>query len=155
MHWRLGNNKFVLKMKILKFIYSEKATKFFPLLFTVCTIVKSKGKILQNCVAFSEYMNFTYLYWISQVLLNIWDIWLITKNSPLFCNRLNHFSGTWKKQTTLRHFWKSLRASFVLLKWFNIKPSQPCRCYVMCTFETFLRNKVDSIFWCTIVAKDF
>ena len=48
----------------LKFIYSEKATKFceiFPLLLTVCTVVKSKGKILQNFVAFSEYMNFKYL----------------------------------------------------------------------------------------------
>ena len=46
----------------LKFIYSEKATKFceiFPLLLTVCTAVKNKGKILQNFVAFSEYMNFT------------------------------------------------------------------------------------------------
>ena len=46
---------------LLKFIYSEKATKFceiFPLLLTVCTVVKSKGKILQNFVAFSEYMNF-------------------------------------------------------------------------------------------------
>ena len=45
----------------LKFIYSEKATKFceiFPLLLTVSTLVKSKGKILQNFVAFSEYMNF-------------------------------------------------------------------------------------------------
>ena len=45
----------------LKFIYSEKATKFFeifPLLLTVCTVVKRKGKILQNFVAFSEYMNF-------------------------------------------------------------------------------------------------
>ena len=44
-----------------KFIYSEKATKFceiFPLLLTVCTAVKSKGKISQNFVAFSEYMNF-------------------------------------------------------------------------------------------------
>ena len=47
---------------LLKFIYSEKATKFceiFPLLLTVCTVVKSKGKISQNFVAFSEYMNFT------------------------------------------------------------------------------------------------
>ena len=46
----------------LKFIYSEKATKFceiFHLLLTVCTVVKSKGKISQNFVAFSEYMNFT------------------------------------------------------------------------------------------------
>ena len=47
--------------KFLKFIYSEKATKFckiFPLLLTVCTLVKSKGKISQNFVVFSEYMNF-------------------------------------------------------------------------------------------------
>ena len=45
----------------IKFIYSEKATKFFeifPLLLTVRTAVKSKGKISQNFVAFSEYMNF-------------------------------------------------------------------------------------------------
>ena len=48
-------------MYLLKFIYSEKATKFceiFPLLLTVCTVVKSKGKILQNFVAFSEHINF-------------------------------------------------------------------------------------------------
>ena len=46
----------------VKFIYSEKATKFceiFPLLLTAVHTVKSKGKISQNCVAFSEYMNFT------------------------------------------------------------------------------------------------
>ena len=46
---------------LLMFIYSEKATKFceiFPLLLTVHTVVKSKGKISQNFVAFSEYMNF-------------------------------------------------------------------------------------------------
>ena len=46
----------------IKFIYSEKATKFcliFPFLLTVCTVVKSKGKISQNFEAFSEYMNFT------------------------------------------------------------------------------------------------
>ena len=46
----------------LKFIYSKKATKFceiFPLLLTVCTVVKSKEKITQNFVAFSEYKNFT------------------------------------------------------------------------------------------------
>ena len=42
-------------------MYSEKATKFceiFTLLLTVCTVVKSKVKISQNFVAFSEYMNF-------------------------------------------------------------------------------------------------
>ena len=30
---------------------------------TICTVVKSKGKILQNFVAFSEYMNFTVDMW--------------------------------------------------------------------------------------------
>ena len=52
-------------MGLVKFIYSEKATKFceiFTLLLTVCTVVKSKVKILQNFVAFSEYMNFIRKY---------------------------------------------------------------------------------------------
>ena len=46
---------------LLKFIYSEKATKFreiYPLLLTTVHTFKSKGKISQNFVAFSEYMNF-------------------------------------------------------------------------------------------------
>ena len=46
----------------IKLIYSEKASKFceiFPLLLTACTVFKSKGKISQNFVAFSECMNFT------------------------------------------------------------------------------------------------
>ena len=45
----------------LKFIYSEKATKFckiFTLLLSNVVPVKSKVKISQNFVAFSEYMNF-------------------------------------------------------------------------------------------------
>ena len=44
----------------VKFMYSEKATQFckiFPLLLTVCTVIKSKGNISQNFVAFSEYTN--------------------------------------------------------------------------------------------------
>ena len=48
---------------LIKFIYSEKATKFCKistlLLFYVVT-VKRKVEISQNFVAFSEYMNFTY-----------------------------------------------------------------------------------------------
>ena len=46
---------------ILTYLYSEKAKKFcwiFPLLLTTVHPVKSKGKISQNLVAFSEYMNF-------------------------------------------------------------------------------------------------
>ena len=45
----------------LKFIYSEKATKFceiFTLLLTTVYTVKIKVKISQNFVAFSEDMNF-------------------------------------------------------------------------------------------------
>ena len=55
-------NEHIAPILLLKFIYSKKPTKFceiFLLLFTVCTVVKSKGKISQNCAAFSEYMNFT------------------------------------------------------------------------------------------------
>ena len=52
------------KVLFLKYIYSEKATEFceiFPLILTVCTVAKIKGKILQNFVTFSEYMIFTML----------------------------------------------------------------------------------------------
>ena len=45
----------------IKFIYSEKATKFWEittLLMSYVVPVKSKLEILQNFVAFSEYMNF-------------------------------------------------------------------------------------------------
>ena len=48
---------------MIKFIYFEKATKFceiFTLLLTCTTYDKSKVKISQNFVAFSEYMNFTH-----------------------------------------------------------------------------------------------
>ena len=51
-------------VKWLKFIYSEKATKFCEistLLLSACTVDKSKVEISQNFVAFSEYTNFTYL----------------------------------------------------------------------------------------------
>ena len=70
---------------MVKFIYSEKATKFFeifPLLLTAVHTVKSKGKISQNFVAFLEYMNFSYtggwnakrhnrrsLYWASSIFI--------------------------------------------------------------------------------------
>ena len=46
---------------LLKLIYSEKATKFCEfstLLLSVYTVNKSKVEILQNFVAFSEYLNF-------------------------------------------------------------------------------------------------
>ena len=46
----------------VKFIYSKKATKFgkiFTLLLSYVVPFKSKVKISQNFVDFSEYMNFT------------------------------------------------------------------------------------------------
>ena len=49
------------KVVILKFMYSEKAIKFceiFIILLSQVEPVKSKVKISQNFVAFSEYMNF-------------------------------------------------------------------------------------------------
>ena len=50
--------------EMIKFIYFEKATKFwkiFALILTGTTKDKSKMEILQNFVAFSEYMSFNYL----------------------------------------------------------------------------------------------
>ena len=63
----LERNEIATEFQELKFIYSEKATKFceiFSLLLTVFIVVNSKGKISQNFVAFSEYMNFN--YWIEK-----------------------------------------------------------------------------------------
>ena len=51
----------IILCTILKFIYSEKATKFCEistLLLTTVHTVKSKVEISENFVAFSEYMNF-------------------------------------------------------------------------------------------------
>ena len=52
-------------MRASKFIYSEKATKFckiLTLLLSYVVPVKSKVKISQNVVAFSEYVNFVLGY---------------------------------------------------------------------------------------------
>ena len=49
-------------MKEVKFIFSEKATKFGEIsivFLSVCTVGKSKVEISQIFVAFSEYTNFT------------------------------------------------------------------------------------------------
>ena len=49
------------KVFLLKFVYSEKATEFCEistLLLSTVHTDKSKVEILQNFVAFSEYMNF-------------------------------------------------------------------------------------------------
>ena len=51
----------IYEAKYSKFIYSEKARKFceiFTLLLSYVVPVKSKVKVSQNFVAFSEYKNF-------------------------------------------------------------------------------------------------
>ena len=66
---RISVSQVIVFLLSLKFIYSEKATKFceiFPLLLTTVHTVKSKEKISQNFVAFSEYMNFKYFGSISR-----------------------------------------------------------------------------------------
>ena len=81
----------------LKFIFSEKATKFceiFTLLLTNVHTVKSKVKISQNFVAFSEYMNFKGL---SDLKKRGWIILLIMKKS---CENLN-FKPIISSQTAL------------------------------------------------------
>ena len=69
---------------MIKFIYSEKATKFCeisPLLLSVCTVDKSKGEILQNFVAFSEYTNFIrlYKYWAKKNRVQ-WQLFFFSHN---------------------------------------------------------------------------
>ena len=54
---------------LVKFIYTEKTTKFceiFTLLLSYVGPVKSKVKISQNFVAFSEYMNFNLRYFLGK-----------------------------------------------------------------------------------------
>ena len=61
----------------VKFIYSEKATKFCEIsafLLTIIRTVKSKVKILQNFVASSEYMNFTKLKINKELIINFGSI---------------------------------------------------------------------------------
>ena len=83
---------YVVVFEIVKFIYSEKATKFcemFPLILTVCTVLKSKGNISQKILAFSEYMNFQKKYYrgtgtlvfqkkVSETFTQAWSDWLLS-----------------------------------------------------------------------------
>ena len=86
--WRLPCNFYnviIVQMKhnrfMVKFMYSEKAIKFceiFTLLLPSVVRFKIKLRILQNFVAFSEYMNFILssmshgLYWGSVVKFLVW-----------------------------------------------------------------------------------
>ena len=80
-------------INLLNFIYSEKATKFceiFTLPLSCVVPVKSKVKISQNFVAFSEYMKFNYVInWICHFILNLihlykYDLILHVCNDAIF-----------------------------------------------------------------------
>ena len=88
---RINDTKLKKRLN-LKFVYSEKATKFcdiFTLLLSYIVLVKSKVKIKQNFVAFSEYMNFTIyiearpITWMFSPRPNMA---LILMMSPLYCS---------------------------------------------------------------------
>ena len=58
----MGFNEIAVLWIYIKFIYSEEAAKFgeiFTFLLSYVVPVKSKVKISQHFVAFSEYMNFS------------------------------------------------------------------------------------------------
>ena len=86
---------------LLKFIYSEKATKFCEistLLLSYVVPVKSKVKILQNFVAFSEYMNFKFMdnCWIScQVMADMKKVY----DNLIIINLYLPFYGIQKNKT--------------------------------------------------------
>ena len=62
----------IVHCTFVKFIYSEKATKFCEISTSYVLPVKSKVEISPNFVAFSEYINFTYPTTImARILINI------------------------------------------------------------------------------------
>ena len=76
---------------VLKFIYSENATKFceiFALLLFYLVPVKSKVNISQNFVAFSECMNFTGSDHSLDKKPNA--AWWTPRESVFFCLHTNH-----------------------------------------------------------------
>ena len=80
-----------LKYRNVKFIYSEKATKFCKissLLLSYVVPVKSKLAILQNFVAFSEYMNFNMPHFKDFSMMNLQPHLVPCRG--WFCNCSNH-----------------------------------------------------------------
>ena len=107
-----------LGLKILKFIYSEKATKFCEistLLLSVCTVDNSKVEISQNFVAFSEYTNFSWRSGMRKVLLEYYKnmseilkhevqvniIWDRRKKNLYSSHKLTHYCSVIVRQFIL------------------------------------------------------
>ena len=107
----------------LKFIYSEKTTKFcelFPfLLLTVCTLVKSKVKISQNFVAFSEYMNFNKSRWTPNFLAFLVRKLERTTTSALYNSKRNKWNLAHNEIRILLTMW-ALKLTISYIKSFKM-----------------------------------
>jgi hypothetical protein len=108
----------------LKFIYSEKATKFFEiftLLLSYAVPVQSKVKILQNFVAFSECMTFTPSNRIRLLLIFFCHI---KSKQNLFWHFLIFFSMLMLCKYHAVSAWSAIHQLFSTL--YTIKPSLVC-----------------------------
>ena len=104
----------------VKFVYSEKATKFceiFTLLLSVCTVDKSKLEILQNFVAFLEYMilNFTKIQLFKKILLSWWFLFK-SHGISKFCLNTSTRQSNQTKVNCLNPYPKEQSNSLIQLK---------------------------------------
>ena len=104
---------------LVKFIYSEKSTKcceIITLLLSYVVPVKSKVKVSQNFVVFSEYMNIK--KWTLQMLISQYLI-LVLKLSPIYTVSLNRVFLISKNQC-----YPGTSCSYKYCKVVSIKPSR-------------------------------
>ena len=129
----LKKNRFCLFNILLKFLYSEKATKFCEistLLLSTVHTDKSKVKILQNFVAFLEYMNF------KEKNGKKWDIELeINVLGRLKCMSAN-------PQKAIYFQYLNIQRAFYIHQMFFVKSGLYFGCWTCWTFHHFCR-KID------------
>ena len=120
--WTLSKNLFrdyFYHNNIIKFVYSEKATKFceiFTLLLTTVHTVKSNVKVLQNFVAFSEYRNFK--IWFNLPLNGRWYVWNWDCSYSVVTNiiaRFFHLTACLSRQLTFKIKFDFMRSLEILL----------------------------------------
>ena len=91
-HW---NKKIFIKVHI--FWEGHKILRNLPLTFDcICTVVKSKGKILQNFLVFTEYMNLFCDSYVKSWNSNLYCCWTIAPQVPpvLWFRHMNVISIT-------------------------------------------------------------
>ena len=126
-------NTKIYRSFFLKFIYCEKATKFceiFTLLLTVCTLVKSKVKISQNFVAFSEYMNFNKSRWTPNFLAFLVRKLERTTTSALYNSKRNKWNLAHNEIRILLTMW-ALKLTIYYIKSLQFKTV----IFISCRFQ--------------------